>query len=240
MFATIFAFALVATYAVAEIPSFIHVCSRNDPKIEQCIVNNINNLKSKICKGIPELDIPSNDPFVVEKIVLVEASDIKLYIKNAQITGFCEFEIKYFRADIDNLHYYIELTFDQIQGNTTYDFDIRLLVPIAREGFLYFSADNVGAKVNMDFKIVTKNGKKYTYLSKIKINMDIKNYDVLYDVNDEQSAQLNKIIHNFVGQNQQEIIKNLKPTLEEVVSKRIISIANDIVKHFTYDELFPE
>ncbi|XP_071647242.1 protein takeout-like [Temnothorax longispinosus] len=240
MFAMIFTFTLVIAYAAAEIPSYIHICGRRDPEIEQCILNNINNLKIKICKGIPELDIPSNDPFIIKKLVLAETPEIKLYIINAQIRGFCEFNITHFRADIDTLHYDVELIFDQIRAKTTYDFDIRLLVPIVHKGPLYITTDNIGAKVSLDFKIVTRNGKRYTYLAKMKLNLDIKKYNAEYNVEGDQFGQLQKIIHNFIGQNQEEIIKSLKPALEEQISKRIISIANGVVKHFTYEELFPE
>ncbi|TGZ50584.1 hypothetical protein DBV15_08100 [Temnothorax longispinosus] len=179
--------------------SYIHICGRRDPEIEQCILNNINNLKIKICKGIPELDIPSNDPFIIKKLVLAETPEIKLYIINAQIRGFCEFNITHFRADIDTLHYDVELIFDQIRAKTTYDFDIRLLVPIVHKGPLYITTDNIGAKVSLDFKIVTRNGKRYTYLAKMKLNLDIKKYNAEYNVEGDQFGQLQKIIHNFIA-----------------------------------------
>ncbi|XP_011879797.1 PREDICTED: uncharacterized protein LOC105568601 [Vollenhovia emeryi] len=239
MSTTVFAFAFVIACAAAEIPSYIHICGRQSSNIEKCILDNIINLKSKICKGIPELDIPSNDPFILDKVALADTQGIKLYVRNAQIRGFCDFKINSFHADINNLQYDIVIVFDQIRANTTYDFNLNVLIPISHMGQLYITADNVGAKINLQFKLVTKDGKRFTYLSKIKINIDIKKYNAEYGVEGEQFAQLREIIQNFVGQNQEEIINSLKPALEEIVSRRIISITNNIVKHFTYEELFP-
>ncbi|TGZ57278.1 uncharacterized protein [Temnothorax longispinosus] len=240
MFAAIFAFALLIIHAAAEIPSFIHVCGRRDPNIEQCILNSVNNLKYKICEGIPELDVPSNDPFVINKLVIYEMPDSKLYTKNMQLTGLCDFNVSYFRVDIENLHFDLDLVFDQIRVNSTYEFNIHLLVPIVHKGPLYITVDNIGAKVYLDFNIVTRNGKRYTYLAKMKLNLDIKKYKAQYGMGEEQFNQLQKIIHNFIGQNQEEVINSFKSALEEAISKQIISIANGIVKHFTYEELFPE
>jgi len=240
MFTTIFPVVLLTAYAAAEIPSYIHVCGRRDPKIDQCILDNVNNMKSKICEGIPELDIPPNDPFIIKKLVLTDTPEIKLYIRDAEISGLCDFKVTNFSADINNLHYDADIIFAQMRANTTYDFAIQLLVPIARKGHLSITTDNVGAKVTLDFNVVTKNGKRYTYLAKIKINLDVKRYDAQYDVENERLDQLREIIRNFLGQNQKEIIKSLKPALEEAASKQIISIANGIVKHFTYEELFPD
>lgn len=104
---------------------------------------------------------------------------------------------------------------------------------------LYIPTENVGAKIDLDLKIATKNGKRYIYVAKIKINVDIKGYKIQREEK-ESSNQLSTIIQDFVDNNQEEIIKNLKPTLEELTSKRVILILNNLFKHFTYDEIFSE
>ncbi|EFN67288.1 hypothetical protein EAG_06225 [Camponotus floridanus] len=124
--------------------------------------------------------------------------------------------------------------------NGTYDFDVRVLVPIAHKGNVYITADNIEAEVDLNMKMITKNSKTYVYLSQIKLNLNIKGYDAKYDLNERDYGQLAEIINNFVGSNQEEVIKSFKPALEEAISKRILLVANDIVKHFTYEELFPD
>lgn len=104
---------------------------------------------------------------------------------------------------------------------------------------LNYFADNVGAKVNIDLKLVTKNKQHYVFISKMMINLDIKGYNIEFS-NEMNLNQLHEIARNLLGNNQKEIIKNFKPILEEAISKRIISVSNDIVKHFTYEELFPD
>ncbi|CAL1681948.1 unnamed protein product [Lasius platythorax] len=187
MFAAIFTFALLAAYVAAEIPSYINVCGRKDPNLDQCIVDNVNNLKN-----------------------------------------------------IDKLHFDVKISFGLLQLNSTYDFDVRIVVPIAQKGLVYITTNNVEADVGIDMKVTTKGGKRYMYMSQIKINLDIKEYDAKYDLNEREFGQLNQIINNFIGNNQDEIIKSIKPAIEEVVSKRILLVSNDIVKHFTYEELFPD
>lgn len=104
---------------------------------------------------------------------------------------------------------------------------------------LYIPTENVGAKMGLDLKIATKNGKRYLYVAKIKINVDIKGYKIQREEK-ESSNQLSTIIQDFVGDNQQEIIKSLKPAVEELGSKRLILIINTMFKHFTYDEFISE
>ncbi|CAL1681949.1 unnamed protein product [Lasius platythorax] len=240
MFAAIFTFALLAAYVAAEIPSYINVCGRKDPNLDQCIVDNVNNLKSKICEGIPELDIPPNDPLILDKLVISDTTNNKLFMRNTKISGLCNFVINSFHSDIDKLHFDVKISFGLLQLNSTYDFDVRIVVPIAQKGLVYITTNNVEADVGIDMKVTTKGGKRYMYMSQIKINLDIKEYDAKYDLNEREFGQLNQIINNFIGNNQDEIIKSIKPAIEEVVSKRILLVSNDIVKHFTYEELFPD
>ncbi|XP_024877743.1 uncharacterized protein LOC112458372 isoform X1 [Temnothorax curvispinosus] len=241
MFAFIFAFALVTgNYVLAEIPSYIHVCSSRDPKLDQCILENIDNIKDKICEGIPELDIEPSNPFLLGRLVISDNHNSKIAIRDAKVSGLCDFVIKYLRTDLDKLHFDVELLFRRIQMNATYDFDIRLLVPIVQQGPVYITTDNVEAKVNMDMKIVTKGGKRYVYMSKMKINLDIKGYDAEYGLDNTELNRLNQLISNFIGNNQQEVINVFKPAIEEAVVKRILLLSNNIVKHFTFEELFPD
>lgn len=116
------------------IASYIHVCGRRDPKIEQCILNSISNMKSKFCKGIPELDVPSIDPLIIDKLVLFDTNIIKIYATNIQIENICNSNITYLH--IDDLNFDIDLTFDQIRINTTYNMDLRFTIPMQFKGRL--------------------------------------------------------------------------------------------------------
>ncbi|XP_070156788.1 putative beta-carotene-binding protein [Polyergus mexicanus] len=222
------------------IASYINVCGRRDPNLNQCIINNVNNLKSKICEGIPELDIPSNDPVVIDELVISDTANTKIYLRDIKVGGLCDFIIKFFHFDLNTLHFNGNISFGLIRANATYDFDVRILVPIAHKGQVYITTDKIDAQVDIDLKVITKAGKKYMYLSKMKLNIDIHGYNAKYDVNERDIGQLTEIINNFIGNNQEEVIKSFKPVLEEVISKRILMVANDIVKHFTYEELFPD
>ena len=113
------------------------MCSRRDPNLDQCIVNNIDNLKGRLCDGIPELGIPSGNPYTFDELLIIDGPNAKIYIRDAKVMGMCDFTIKSFYADIDRLHFEAEIVFKQIEINTTYDFNVRLLVPIAYKGLIY-------------------------------------------------------------------------------------------------------
>jgi len=239
MIAAAFALALVTVHVAAEIPSYIHVCGRQDPHLDQCILNSIENLKDKICEGMPELNIQSNNPLLLDELVIFNTPNSKLFFKDANVMGLCDFMINSFRIDLDKGHFDVDLLFKQIRINGTYDLNARLVMPIVNKGPVYIVTDNVGATVSADMKLVTKNDQNKAYISKMTINLDLKGYDIQFS-NETQLSQLRNLVRNFLGDNQQQIIESFKPTLEEAITKLVISVANNIFKNFTYDELFPD
>jgi len=115
------------------------VCNFKDPNLDQCITSNIDNLKDKLCDGIPELNIPSGNPYTFDELVIVDMPNIKIYIRDAKVMGICDFVVKFLHIDFDKLHFEIKLLFKQIQVNTTYDLNIYLLVPIVYKGLVYIT-----------------------------------------------------------------------------------------------------
>lgn len=96
-------------------------------------------MKERLCDGIPELGIPSGNPYTFDELLITDGPNAKIYIRDAKIMGMCDFALKSFHADIDRLHFDAEIVFKRIEINTTYDFNLRLLVPITYKGPIYIT-----------------------------------------------------------------------------------------------------
>ncbi|XP_011631200.1 uncharacterized protein LOC105423223 [Pogonomyrmex barbatus] len=126
-----------------------------------------------------------------------------------------------------------------LRMNTTYDFDIRLLVDIAHKGIVHVTMDNVRAKIGIDMKVITKNDKKYIYISKMNTILTLTEFTYKFDESEKEMIQLHEIINNVIQNDKKNIVSKVKPALEETVTKRIISILNDAF-YTRYEEIFPE
>lgn len=88
-------------------------------------------------------------------------------------------------------------------------------------------------------KRITKNGKKYIYVSKININCDIKTINYKFDKNKKKLVQLHKIIEDIITKNEKGLISKVVPVLEKETAEKIISPINTLLST-RYDKLFPE
>lgn len=98
------------------------------------MTNNIDNIKNKICTGIPELKIPPNEPIIINNLVIYDTDNVKFYLRDLEIYGFCDFIINSFHVDIDKLHIDFSANVKHLHINTTYDVDLHILTQIVHKG----------------------------------------------------------------------------------------------------------
>jgi len=116
------------------------VCGRQNPNLNQCILDNINNLKNKICEGLTDLNLPPLEPLNIDKLVISENANNKIYLNNVQITGVCDYIINSVSLDLDKITFNMDVSFNRLYLNGTYDIDIHILVPIAHKAPIYLTS----------------------------------------------------------------------------------------------------
>ncbi|XP_024877747.1 uncharacterized protein LOC112458375 [Temnothorax curvispinosus] len=237
MFAIIFAFGLITTHVTATLPSYLHACSHKDTNYNQCIANSIDSVKDKVCAGFSELNIPPSEPLTIDKIVIFDANNIKLDLKDVKLYRYCDFVVNSVNTDFEKLHFDIDFLLRHIYIKVTYDFNIHLLVPVAHKGPADITAENVGLKVGLDLKVITRNGKKYIFASKATAKCDIKSFKYKFTEDKKELAELHKIIDDVVSKNTKEVVKAVSAAVEELASRFVISMFNDIA-FSRYEELF--
>ncbi|KAL0101142.1 hypothetical protein PUN28_018773 [Cardiocondyla obscurior] len=239
MFAALFAFVLVTTCAAKEIPSYIRVCGRQDANYAECVKENINNMRPKICTGMPELDIPAVEPINVDKIVIYDLDNLKLSIMDGKITGFCDFEVETVTISPDKMSMEFEVLFEHLNLDSMYDFDIHVLVQLANKGKVHIATDKVKGKVVIDFKEATKDNVKQIYVGKTNTKLDINTFVYEFDDSEKDLVQLHEVMRNTISENENDILKKVRPALEQIVSKTLLSLVNKITVN-RFEELFPD
>ncbi|XP_071555953.1 uncharacterized protein [Temnothorax nylanderi] len=238
MFAAIFAFVFVTAYAADEIPSYIHVCGVKDPNYTECFVDNINRVLGKLClTGIPEFNVLPIEPLIVEEIVVYDTDQLKLNLKDSKVRGICDFDITSSHT-IPETYLNFNFILKHLTMNSTYNFDIRVLVSLANKGLVHISADDVEGELTVELKTVTKGGKTQIYAAKITTNLDFKTFNYEFDDSEKDLVQLHEVMRNTISESEKDIVIKVKPKLEEIVSKLAMSVINNI-SYNRYDQLFP-
>ncbi|KAH0555235.1 uncharacterized protein LOC123263857 [Cotesia glomerata] len=227
-------------FASAEVPSYIPICGRRDPNLNDCIIKSVAQLRPKLREGIPEFDVPPVDPLLInERVTISDTADFKVAASNIKVYDSLDFEVKKFNADMKNQKVDINLFFKKMRFENDYDVKVKILVPIEASGPIESVGMNIESNSTVQFKLLnTKKGQQLFFTS-AKSKLKIGDYTVKF-VPNNTTAALSEAINAVLNGNRQEIIDTITPHIEKVISAKILEISNQITKHFTYDELFPD
>ncbi|XP_066904147.1 protein takeout-like [Halyomorpha halys] len=223
--------------------SYIQICKRNDPNIDQCIMNSIIALRPKLTEGIPELKVPSLDPLLFDEFVISNGGNLKAIGTNVVVRGASNYKIINIKVDIqkDKLRFEFEVTFPYMNIEGNYDVNLRILkIHIKGNGPFQSNNTDVDTRAILNGVIVERNGKKYLEYKSADLTVDWSIGNIMLGNLFNGDKTLGTAVNNALNQNKRAVMDALKPRIEKMVAKHVIDVANKINNQFTYDELFPE
>ncbi|KAK2576593.1 hypothetical protein KPH14_005263 [Odynerus spinipes] len=236
----IFYVLLLAVFASAEIPSYIHVCGRRNPKLDDCIRESIDNMKDKFLVGIPELDIPSINPLIVRNVKLAELPNFQASADNVKMYGLGQYTIDDLHLDLDKKQIDFTVSFNSMKILADYDVNAKIIVPVVGHGPIEMTTENVKAKITMLYKIIKRNNKNYAYFYSMKTKLEIQDFTADFKDQSGADSTLTTAINAALIDSKKEILDSTVPNLEKKISETILEISNQVCKHFHYEELFPD
>ncbi|KAJ9577484.1 hypothetical protein L9F63_005985 [Diploptera punctata] len=224
-------------------PSYIHVCKRSDPQLENCIINSIESLRPYLLKGIPELQVPPIEPLRLPEVVVAQGGGIKAVGKDVDVGGPGSFIIKKLKLheypDKYEIDIGVDLPFLTFDGQ--YEVNGRLLVvPLNGKGPVHANATDCKADVVLHAQLVKRKNARYLHFNAMDIDLYIGNYYVKLENLFNGDRLLGDATNAALNENQKEFINYLKPIIETTVGNVILEIANRITQSFDFDTLLPE
>ncbi|CAB0032140.1 unnamed protein product [Trichogramma brassicae] len=218
--------------------SYIEVCGRRNPKLDQCVVDSAMKLVPKLKGGLPELDVPPLEPLEIEELPMADLDSFKASATDVKVRGMSNFTIKNLKVKLQDHKIHIEVVFPRIQLNSDYNVKAKILVPIAEKGPIELVSENVGAKTTMKFRLIERRGRQIMFWEEMTTKIFTKDYTAIFQPGEQKP--LTQAINQVLQTNRKEIIESITPSVELAISKKILDISNRVSKHFTYEELFPD
>ncbi|KAB0797251.1 hypothetical protein PPYR_08245 [Photinus pyralis] len=230
----------VLVNAQREIPDYIHICHRNDPNVADCIKTSVELLRPRLKEGIPELDVPSLDPFYVPDHDLVMGSpSFKLLRRNTVAYGVSDFEIVKLKVNIPDLTFGIQVLIPLIIVEGDFDISAQILIPFKGQGRYSMNASRAFGDAVLHAEPKDGNGEDHLHFIRLELKINVPEYHISLSSPNSGGSLLSKTA-NMVNQNKKLFLDILMPVLERQLSVMLLDIANRITKNFKYDEVFPE
>ncbi|XP_050309450.1 putative beta-carotene-binding protein [Anthonomus grandis grandis] len=232
----------VGSARVKKFPTYIEKCRQSDVNFEKCLLKAVQNAKAHLQEGIPEFRLPKMNPLIIPEVGLDAGAGFIARFENVEIYDADKFTIKKFDVSLEDNKVKFDMSFPFIRIKANYYIFGKVL---------FFNLDGSGpadGNITNCRVVATMNGQRYYQQDKQYLKLTetvIEDIDFgkpnfrfynLFRNNPELTEQTNKILNA----NMQELLNDLRPTLEQTIGKTVLEFIGRVFARFSIDELFPK
>ncbi|XP_030766700.1 putative beta-carotene-binding protein [Sitophilus oryzae] len=233
-------YVLLFGFVLSEVPDYIHICHKKDPNVVACIKESIEHLKPKLAEGLPEIDAPGIDPFLLDKVTIFQGSEksgLYAYLENLQVRGAGDFEITKLKLDIDKMTYRVGVTIPFLDIVGAYNINLKILQnPIKENGDFHANVSGINGQAVIQGELE----ENHLMFKSFNFKIGVKDFNVDFGDLFKSNPALNELAKDLINNNKGDLIKMALPFIERKVAEILLETSNKITKNLDYNEVFPE
>lgn len=219
------------SWAAYERPAYVLPCRRSDPEINKCIKNSFNYIRPYIAGGLAELKTPPLEPLRIEQLAMENnagAVRIKALFTDIVALGAGNYTIKDVRSDVKKLRIDLSLGIPRVETRGKYEvIGNVLLLPVRSNGEFWTEFSDISAIAKIYGKPLERDGETFMSVEKMLVDFTMKN--ARFKVKDNINTQnvLGEAINQFLNQNANELIQEMRPAASQSIAKLFRKFLND-------------
>uniref|UniRef100_A0A0K8TGY5 Protein takeout n=2 Tax=Lygus hesperus TaxID=30085 RepID=A0A0K8TGY5_LYGHE len=127
-----------------------------------------------------------------------------------------------------------------ISFDAMYEVDAKILaMPLKGRGPVQANATDIDGKAVIRGHKETQNGRTFVMFDELTLKLKMQNYHIRLENLFNGDKSLGEAINLALNDNKKELMNLFRPHAEEMAASVLLERANQVTKHFDYDELFP-
>lgn len=237
--------AALVSVVYSVLPSKIKVCSRNEPQMEQCIINAVEHLRPALASGDfgPDFNVPKLEPQYFKRIKVQRGRDLEAVFTDVYVNGGSNFKIEKieFQGSPMNLSFDYSLTIPRSNFSGKYALKMKILL-LDLQGQGDITGELINTHISNKLRGYTERIDGKDYVRFHRFNVRIKIDDGKFHMSNLFNGDpvLGEVGNQVVNENSKLFLEEFIPGLERSFSKIYTDIVNKLMRDATIDELFPE
>ncbi|CRK87802.1 CLUMA_CG001541, isoform A [Clunio marinus] len=221
--------------ASQQIPPYIKQCRSSDPKLTECVKDALHHLKPWLKTGIPEIQMPSTEPFVMDSLSLALTggpNGYRINLKDMETFGASNFTVKSIKLSEGTQPFEAVITIPKLVIKAKYT-SSGVLIIIPASGGGDFNAVFEGVTANVKGKMSTREKPNGTFLhvDALLLDLNIKKPRLSVAKIFNNNRILTEATNLFLKENGHEILKAMQPQLQKKLSAEFTGISNTLLDH---------
>ncbi|XP_057652094.1 uncharacterized protein LOC130891391 [Diorhabda carinulata] len=232
-------FGVIVSANTNKLPNKITPCNTKDPNLSECVMSNINCLRSQLLDGIPQLNFPSLNPLKIDSFQITARKEFEGNFSNAVVYDVDKFNIKYLEVDLEKMCWSDQMEFDEVYVETDYILDGELVSMEFHEYSGYGSAKFFGIHANniITLDTCTVDGEKYLKIKDISVDVHIDNYEMTLN-GLEKYGICNEYASKMINAASHGLLQEFRDSINSDVRKIISDLYGRIFETVPLNELF--
>lgn len=229
----------------SALPSQFKLCSRNDPKVEQCIISAVDHIRKNLAEGDfgEGFDVPKLEPFYVEQIKMQRGQDFQAIFSKVNVSGASTFKIDRLQSKPSNLSFDLVASIPKLNFTGKYSLKMKLLfLDLQGKGDIKGTLTNTKLAIKIRGFTDTNGTDSKPYVRFHRLGIRLKIEDGRFQLENLFNGDpvLGQVGNQVINDNSRIFLDELIPGLERNLSRLITEIVNNLLRTATIDEMFPE
>uniref|UniRef100_A0A8D8LL64 Circadian clock-controlled protein n=1 Tax=Cacopsylla melanoneura TaxID=428564 RepID=A0A8D8LL64_9HEMI len=221
---------------------YLHQCHKDDPQVNECLIESANTLLKNFQRGIPELGVTNVEPIVIDEIHLALGSGPNGYratFKEVTAYGVSNMTVIGARSDLSSNQFQFTFHVPKISIRAHYrSSGVLIMVPATGGGEYWGEYDDCKAKVYLKASEYSRSdGRRYLRTEDLKMDFTVKNLKMGIEKVHNGNQILEAALNLFINSNSQELLKEMKPDIKKKLLVQMKTFLDDhLFAQIPYDE----
>ncbi|PBC27908.1 Circadian clock-controlled protein [Apis cerana cerana] len=154
---------------------YIKQCSRSDPQLKTCLIDALHHLRPYLSVGIPEIELPSVEPFRMDELTLSltgGTNGYKVQLRELFVRGASNYTVENIKlgSPFEAIVRMPALILDAHYSSS----GVLIILPASGNGTFHARFDDVTAVVKGTVSTRVKDGKTYLNVDNLDVVLDVK------------------------------------------------------------------
>ncbi|KAJ9577481.1 hypothetical protein L9F63_005982, partial [Diploptera punctata] len=161
-----------------EIPPYVKQCKLGDPGLVSCIIGALHHLRPYLAQGIPEIEMPSVEPFRMDELSLsltTGPNGYKVTLRDLDIFGASNFSVKELKLSEGDKPFEAKIAIPELRINARYTSSgVLIILPASGQGNFHSTLSDILATVRGTISSQQRAGRDYLHVDTLTIDLTIK------------------------------------------------------------------
>ncbi|KAJ4447899.1 hypothetical protein ANN_09908 [Periplaneta americana] len=217
------------------ISPYVKQCQIGDPKIVECIIGALHHLRPYLAKGIPEIEMPSVEPFRMDELSLsltTGPNGYKVTLRDLDIYGASNFSVADLKLSEGTKPFEAHIHIPELKINARYTSSgVLIILPASGQGNFHSTLSDILATVRGTISSKHRDGLDFLHVDTLNIDLNIKTVRMLVKKVFNNNRILTEATNLFLRENGHEVLKAMMPQLRQKLSEVFKQIANQLLTH---------